>query len=163
MSRELAWMSKDLGWVSHSCITFVAAFGQMLRAIIRFVTCLFVCLSVRLHGTVRLPLDGNFMSEYFSKILYEYLCTCGSTVVKVLCYKPEVRWFDPKWCQWIFRWHKILPIALWPREILCQGIFRKFYMNTYVRAVEQWLRRCVTNRKVAGSIPNGVSGFFIDK
>ena len=26
----------------------------------------------------------------------------------------------------------------------------------------QWLRCCVTNRKVAGSIPAGVSGFFID-
>ena len=24
------------------------------------------------------------------------------------------RWFDPSWCQWIFHWHKILPIALWP-------------------------------------------------
>ena len=29
-------------------------------------------------------------------------------------------------------------------------------------AVGQWLRCCVTNRKVAGSIPAGVSGFFID-
>ena len=28
--------------------------------------------------------------------------------------------------------------------------------------VAQWLRRCATNRKVAGSIPAGVSGFFID-
>jgi len=26
----------------------------------------------------------------------------------------------------------------------------------------QWLRGCATNRKVAGSIPAGVSGFFID-
>jgi len=26
----------------------------------------------------------------------------GSTVVKVLCYKSEGRWFDPTWCQWIF-------------------------------------------------------------
>ena len=26
----------------------------------------------------------------------------------------------------------------------------------------QWLRCCVTNRKVAGSIPAGVTGFFID-
>ena len=26
----------------------------------------------------------------------------------------------------------------------------------------QWLRRCATNRKVAGSIPASVSGFFID-
>ena len=24
----------------------------------------------------------------------------GSTVVKVLCYKPEGRWFDPSWCHW---------------------------------------------------------------
>ena len=38
----------------------------------------------------------------------------GSTVFKVLCYKSEGRWFDPSWCQWIFHWHKILPIALWP-------------------------------------------------
>ena len=38
----------------------------------------------------------------------------GNTVVKVLCYKSEGRWFDPSWCQWIFHWHKILPIALWP-------------------------------------------------
>ena len=29
-------------------------------------------------------------------------------------------------------------------------------------AVAQWLRRCVANRMVAGSIPAGVSGFFID-
>jgi len=26
----------------------------------------------------------------------------------------------------------------------------------------QWLRCCATNWKVAGSIPDGVSGFFID-
>jgi len=28
--------------------------------------------------------------------------------------------------------------------------------------IAQWLRCCVTNRKVAGSIPASVSGFFID-
>ena len=38
----------------------------------------------------------------------------GSTVVKMLCYKSIGRWFDPSWCQWIFHWYKILPIALWP-------------------------------------------------
>ena len=26
----------------------------------------------------------------------------GSTVVKVLCYKSEGRWFDPSYCQCIF-------------------------------------------------------------
>jgi len=29
-------------------------------------------------------------------------------------------------------------------------------------AVAQWLRCCATNRKVVGSIPAGVGGFFID-
>jgi len=29
-------------------------------------------------------------------------------------------------------------------------------------AVAQWLRCRATNRKVVGSIPDGVSGFFID-
>jgi len=29
-------------------------------------------------------------------------------------------------------------------------------------AVAQWLRCCATNRKVSGSIPTGVSGFFCD-
>jgi len=29
-------------------------------------------------------------------------------------------------------------------------------------AVAQWLRCCATNRKVAGSIPDGVIGSFID-
>jgi len=29
-------------------------------------------------------------------------------------------------------------------------------------AVVQWLRCCATNRKVVGSIPDGVSEFFID-
>jgi len=31
-----------------------------------------------------------------------YLGDRGSTMVKVLCYKSEGRWFDPSWCQWIF-------------------------------------------------------------
>ena len=26
----------------------------------------------------------------------------GSTVVSVMCYKSEGRWFDPSWCQWTF-------------------------------------------------------------
>jgi len=40
------------------------------------------------------------------------------------------------------------------------------YMYTYISylgtTVAQWLRCCATNRKVADSIPAGVSGFFID-
>jgi hypothetical protein len=34
-------------------------------------------------------------------------------------------------------------------------------LNLYVgTAVAQWLRFCATNRKVPGSIPDGVTGFF---
>ena len=36
------------------------------------------------------------------------------------------------------------------------------YQEQWGTAVAQWLRCCATNRKVAGSIPAGVSGFFID-
>jgi len=41
----------------------------------------------------------------------------------------------------------------------CKFLHRKetHYMGT---AVAQWLRCCVTNRKVAGSIPVGVIGIF---
>jgi len=42
-------------------------------------------------------------------------------------------------------------------RIIC--IYVRIYMGT---AVAQSLRCCATNRKVAGSIPAGVSGFFID-
>ena len=41
----------------------------------------------------------------------------------------------------------------------------KFYLYnivTWGTAGAQWLRCCATNRKVAGSIPASVSGFFID-
>ena len=36
------------------------------------------------------------------------------------------------------------------------------YHNVRGTAVAQRLRCCATNRKAAGSIPAGVSGFFID-
>ena len=32
----------------------------------------------------------------------------------------------------------------------------------YIHYVAQWLRCCATSWKIAGSIPAGVSGFFID-
>jgi len=35
-------------------------------------------------------------------------------------------------------------------------------VNVLGTAVAQWLRRCATSRKVAGSIPDGASGFFVD-
>ena len=40
-------------------------------------------------------------------------------------------------------------------------IFKQL-IHLWGTAVAQWLRCCATIRKVAGSIPAGVSGFFID-
>ena len=37
-----------------------------------------------------------------------------------------------------------------------------WHMRPMETAVAQWLRCCDTNRKVAGSIPASVSGFFVD-
>jgi hypothetical protein len=36
----------------------------------------------------------------------------------------------------------------------------KTYIFDWGHAVAQWLRHCATNRKVAGSIPDGVTGIF---
>ena len=60
-----------------------------------------------------LPLSNGTVNTDFIQLPW-FTRDCGSTVVKVLCYKSEGRWFGPSWCQWIFHWHKILPIALWP-------------------------------------------------
>jgi len=38
----------------------------------------------------------------FLKSVLENFGGRDSTVVKVLCYKSEGRWFDPSWCQWNF-------------------------------------------------------------
>jgi len=42
------------------------------------------------------------------------------------------------------------------------SIYYYYYIYHLGTAVAQWLRCCATNRKVAGLIPAGVSGFFID-
>ena len=46
-----------------------------------------------------------------------------------------------------------------------QSTCSELFVNTKLllrTAVAQWLRCCATNRKVAASIPTGISGFFID-
>ena len=58
----------------------------------------------------------------------------------------------------------LLPLFSW----LC-SFSQKLTLQTLVTyllywgtAAAQWLRCCATNREIAGSIPAGVSGFFID-
>jgi hypothetical protein len=55
----------------------------------------------------------------------------------------------------------ILRIAKRPeREAHHTASFIRLYRNYEETAVAQWLRCCATNRKVAGSIPDGVIGIF---
>ena len=60
------------------------------------------------------PWDFGMAPRFFEKYVHPCFnkhCTfirCllsqsrGSTLVKVLCYKSDGRWFDPSQCQWIF-------------------------------------------------------------
>jgi hypothetical protein len=43
-------------------------------------------------------------------------------------------------------------------EMIFKEEMYKFCM--YYKNVSSWLRHCTTNRKVAGSIPDGVTGIF---
>jgi len=47
-------------------------------------------------------------------------------------------------------------------SLLSKNLNIKIYRIIIGTAIAQWLRYCATNRKVAGSIPAGVRGFFID-
>jgi hypothetical protein len=84
----------------------------------------FICYSILLHVTAQLLKsvrysDGNWnndiligtrlqmvnsirQSTYFNMALSTVGTADGSTVVKVLCYKSGVRWFDSRWCHWNF-------------------------------------------------------------
>ena len=44
--------------------------------------------------------------------------------------------------------------------VQCQAAFTHNVGSTRGTAVAQWLRCCATNWKVAGSIPDGVTGIF---
>ena len=59
--------------------------------------------------------------------------------------------------QWLFRFQIFLDVArlVWYKTGLLLNY--NYYMGT---AVAQWLRYCATNRKVAGSIPAGVTVIF---
>jgi len=66
---------------------------------------MFLKLSVTLHSA---DITASLYTQLFHDYHFNYqfrqvdvtachTVTCGSTVVKVLCYKSEGRWFDPSW------------------------------------------------------------------
>ena len=78
---------------------------------------------------------------------------------KLLCFEREVSQRQ--------RCHPVLSNLVEPQISIQESHsrvngFLKKLLRGRGTAVAQWLRCCATNRKVAGSIPAGVSGFFID-
>ena len=72
---------------------------------------------------------------------------------------------DMKLCSMEILIFKVLSVLNFLKTSLQQlgrGIIQisKIHAGGGEGAVEQWLRRCATNRKVAGSIPAGVTGIF---
>ena len=63
-------------------------------------------------------------------------------------------------CDLLFKYVGLVPLTeKFSSLVLGSNSVLLTYLGT---AVAQWLRCCAINRKVAGSIPAGVSGFFID-
>ena len=54
----------------------------------------------------------------------------------------------------------LLPLWAFMSCFGVNGTFFHFYTSLMSNAVAHWLRRCATNRKVAGSIPAGAIGIF---
>ena len=97
-------------------------------------------------------------SDYFILIafplqqwLQERRMSCYSTL-PVLLYTKSI---------WV-NFRLIISTQTFLSGLILSQRFRWRLLSCGGTAVAQWLRCCATNRKVAGSIPAGVSGFFID-
>jgi len=55
---------------------------------------------------------NNTTGVLMTSLFYLNAGVRGSTVVKVLCYKSEGRWFDSRWCNWNFSLHFDRTMAL---------------------------------------------------
>ena len=61
-------------------------------------------------------------------------------------------------------YHLVMDELMYNFQIIITEILINFEYSYLVRvgtAVARWLRCCATNRKVAGSIPAGVTGIFL--
>ena len=57
-----------------------------------------------IHGTILEKHTHTHTHTHTYIYIYIYIKhgNRGGTVVKVLCYKSEGRWLDPRWCHWNF-------------------------------------------------------------
>ena len=72
-------------------------------------------------------------------------------------------WYETDWVNyWSILWSKIIYVIIF--NLIFIFLFFYTFMTVHLWAtgttVAQWLRRCATNWKVTGSIPDGVIGIF---
>ena len=63
---------------------------------------MFSKLEVQPENKMEAAEEEHHTEASFTAIYWLFTGDRGGTVVKVLCHKSEGRWFDPRWCQWIF-------------------------------------------------------------
>ena len=71
----------------------------------KLTTHLHLMLSLRMSGAVvyrHFPIRLRGVQRDSFAFIMDKCGDRGSSVVKVLCYKSEGRWFDPSWCHWDF-------------------------------------------------------------
>ena len=97
------------------------------------------------------PVPSTSRPRNQSNIKCTVIFPCSFSVLRVRISQDV---FTPKFCRQLFCVFHIL--------VACSPHRRFHYFNYTGRgtAVTQWLKCCVTNRKVAGSIPAGVIGIF---
>jgi len=94
-----------------------------------------------------------FCGSYYSKVIH-----ISSTVVSYSSMQIKIPYvpFSGKF----FVYYPI-NFNYWSwSSYICPRLYKEIYLNTVLYAVAQWLRCCATNRKVAGSIPDGVISIF---
>jgi len=53
----------------------------------------------QIHWNINYPIPNMAVNTPMN-LPYSKYRDRGGTVVKLLCYKSEDRWFDPSWCHW---------------------------------------------------------------
>jgi hypothetical protein len=82
--------------VSNAASFVISNAGGTFQNINAFARNVISCGPVQVY-TAATPLNPTYTYIFVYTIFH--FGDRGSTVVKVLCYKSEGRWFDSKWCQ----------------------------------------------------------------
>jgi hypothetical protein len=113
------------------------------RMILSFVDCLALP-----HFFPHYPINGTTFRKNTFNIKRMFWFTLHLLSKKISHYKKT----SARYCR------KCTQVFMWSIRFSCK-ICRKLYFS-WGHAVAQWLRHCATNRKVAGSIPDGAIGIF---